>query len=250
MRRAYREHYGREDSDALVWQADTRSMNPTVDEALIRRAYLEDEPRAAAEYGAEFRRDIESFVSTEVVDAAVVPGRYELAPIGGREYLAFTDPSGGSSDSMTLAIAHLERPLEFGGEDKVVLDLVREERPPFRPDDVVRSFVQDVRRYGISTLTGDRFAPAWVGDAFNRYRVAYKVAALPKSEIYREALPLLNAHQVELLDLPRLRAQLLRLERRQARGGRESIDHPAGLHDDVANSALGACWLARPRVRG
>lgn len=58
--RAYRDHYGRE-SDVLVWQADTRTMNPTVPETFITEAYAQD----AAVAAAEFRRDIESFVSRE-----------------------------------------------------------------------------------------------------------------------------------------------------------------------------------------
>jgi hypothetical protein len=38
----------------------------------------------------------------------------------------------------------------------------------------------------------------------------------------------------------RLVSQLCGLERRTARGGRDSIDHPPGAHDDLANSAAGA----------
>ena len=42
-----------------------------------------------------------------------------------------------------------------------------------------------------------------------------------------------------LLDHPRLIAQLGGLERRTARGGKDSIDHAPGAHDDVANAAAG-----------
>ena len=38
--------------------------------------------------------------------------------------------------------------------------------------------------------------------------------------------------------------ELLNLERRVARGGHDSIDHPRGLHDDYINSAAGALVLA------
>jgi hypothetical protein len=31
------------------------------------------------------------------------------------------------------------------------------------------------------------------------------------------------------------------LERRTARGGRDSIDHPPGAHDDLANAVAGLC---------
>jgi hypothetical protein len=52
-------------------------------------------------------------------------------------------------------------------------------------------------------------------------------------------LPLLNSGRVELLDHPRLIAQLCQLERRTARSGKDSIDHPRGAHDDCANAVAG-----------
>ena len=60
-----------------------------------------------------------------------------------------------------------------------------------------------------------------------------------KSQLYVDFLPVLNSRSVELLDLPRLTAQLCSLERRTARGGRDSIDHPPHSHDDVANCVAG-----------
>jgi hypothetical protein len=57
-------------------------------------------------------------------------------------------------------------------------------------------------------------------------------------------LPLLNSGRAELLDLPRLSAQLCGLERHTARSGRDSIDHAPGAHDDVANCVAGCLLLA------
>ena len=57
-------------------------------------------------------------------------------------------------------------------------------------------------------------------------------------------MPLLNSNRIELLDHPRLVAQLCGLERRTARGGRDSIDHAPGAHDDLANAVAGAAALA------
>jgi hypothetical protein len=65
-----------------------------------------------------------------------------------------------------------------------------------------------------------------------------------KSEIYLETLPLLNSGKLSLLDHPRMIAQLCGLERRTARSGRDSIDHPPGGHDDIVNAALGALLQA------
>jgi hypothetical protein len=65
------------------------------------------------------------------------------------------------------------------------------------------------------------------------------VSTRNKSQIYGEFLPALNGQRVRLLDLPRLIGQLVSLERRTARGGRDSIDHAPGAHDDLANAVCG-----------
>jgi hypothetical protein len=46
------------------------------------------------------------------------------------------------------------------------------------------------------------------------------------------------------LDIPRLISQFHGLERRTARGGKDSIDHGPGAHDDIANAVAGAIVLA------
>ena len=67
-----------------------------------------DSAGAAAEFGAEFRKDIEDFISIERVESCVVSGIAERFPIQGKQYHGFVDPSGGSKDAFTLAIAHKE----------------------------------------------------------------------------------------------------------------------------------------------
>jgi hypothetical protein len=118
-----------------------------VDQAVIDEAFARDPASATAEYGAQFRADIESFVSREAVDAVVIPGRLELPPVPGVKYLAFVDPSGGAADAMTLAIAHADKQVR-------ILDAVREVTPPFRPESVVRDFVALLSRYRITRVTG------------------------------------------------------------------------------------------------
>jgi hypothetical protein len=76
---AYRKHRGR-DGSVLVWKADTRTMNPTVPQAVIDDAMEADPASAAAENGAEFRTDVETYISREVVEAAIIAGRHELPP--------------------------------------------------------------------------------------------------------------------------------------------------------------------------
>jgi hypothetical protein len=236
---AYRRHFGKPGS-TLVWQAATRVMNPTISQEKIDEETEADPQKAAAEYGAEFRSDVAAYVEREVVEAAVVPGRFELPPISTTRYFAFVDPSGGSgSDSMTIAIAHREK------DGTAVLDAIRERRPKYSPEDVTAEFATLAKSYRCTSVTGDRFAGEWPRERMRAYGVQYELAEKPKSDIYRDCLAALNSGKIELLDNQRLVAQICSLERRTARGGRDNIDHPSGpnWHDDLANSALAALLL-------
>ena len=173
------------------------------------------------------------------MEAAVVPGRFELPPISTTRYFAFVDPSGGSSDSMTLAIAHREP------NGVAILDAIRERRSPFSPEDVTAEFASLAKAYRCASVTGDRYGGEWPRERMRTYGIQYELAEKPKSDIYRDCLAALNSAKIELLDHPRLVGQICSLERRTARGGKDSIDHPPGPNwkDDLANSALAALLL-------
>jgi hypothetical protein len=245
--REYQRAFGKDDPFTLVLNADTRSLNPTIPAEIIAQAFEDDPVAAASEYGSDgrvaFRRDVEVFLSPEALAAVIVRDRHELPPREGVRYLAFVDPSGGAADSMTLAVAHIEK-------EVAVLDCLREVKPPFSPDSVVRDFAAVLRSYRLGTVTGDRYAGEWPRERFARHGIQYQVSERTKSDIYRELLPLVNSARVELLDNKVLRSQLIGLERRVARGGKDSIDHAPGGHDDVANAAAGALVLASPLPQG
>jgi len=234
---AFRKFYGKPNAP-LVWKATTREMNPSVRQQIVDDALEADYARANSEYNAEFRTDVETFVAREVVDQCTILDRHELPRLSGIRYLAFVDPSGGSADSMTLAIAHRDK------DGRAILDVVRERRPPFSPEAVTQEFAELLKDYGVSRVVGDAYSGEWVREPFRTCGIAYEVSDKRKSDIYRDALPLLNSGKVELLDHPRLVTQLCGLERRTARGGKDSIDHAPGGHDDVANAVAGALVLA------
>jgi hypothetical protein len=235
---AYRRHHGHDDSPALTWRAPTRTMNPTVAQSFVDEQLERDPSGSAAEFLAEFRSDVNTFINPEVVADAVVPGRRELPRLGNTHYFAWTDTSGSGADSFTLGIAHLDR------ERRAVLDVVRERRPPFSPEQVAAEFAGTLRAYHVKKVVGDAYGGEWPREQFRKAGVTYEVSDRPKSAIYLEILPALNSGRVELLDHPRLISQICGLERRTARSGRDSVDHAPGSHDDVANSALGALLLA------
>jgi hypothetical protein len=211
-------------------------MNPTVPKHVIAAATERDAVSAAAEYGAQFRSDVESFVSREAIAECVTPGLRERAPVSGIRYRAFVDPSGGSADSMTLAIGHKQ-------DKMLVLDAVRERRPPFQPEDAVAEFVELLKLYRVTKVTGDRYAGDWPRESFRAHGITFTICDKTKSDLYRDMLPAINSRRVELLDHPRLVGQLVGLERRTARGGRDSIDHAPGAHDDLANAVAGVMTI-------
>jgi hypothetical protein len=229
------------DPRVLVVQKSTSELNPLFDAEAIERAYAEDPASANAEYGAQFRSDVEALFAVDALTACVVSGRFELPPVAGVTYSAFVDPSGGSADGFTLAIVHVETRNDV---EVRVLDAVRERVPPFSPESVVAEFAALLKSYRIRTVHGDRYAGEWPREAFRKFGVDYRPSDRSKSDLYRDALPLVNSGRVDLLDQPKLIAQLTGLERRTARGGKDSIDHGPGGHDDVANAAAGALVLA------
>ena len=185
--RMYQEFYKPDaDPSILVAHGASRDFNSTLPQAVVDRALERDHAAASAEYLAIFRSDIELFVSRDVVEAAVVPGRYELAPVPDVAYVGFTDPAGGSGgDSFTLAIVHCEK-------QRVIVDCLRERHSPFQPDNVVREFSETLKSYGLYTVTGDRYASLWPRERFETHGISYRVADMNKSEYYQAFLPMLK----------------------------------------------------------
>jgi hypothetical protein len=235
--KTFRAHHGPDgDPTILVAKGTSRTFNSTLPARVVEKAFERDPAAAAAEYGGEFRGDIEAVLSPEAVEACVSAGVRERGRIDGFTYFAFVDPSGGSADSMTMAIAHKE-------EKRAVLDVVREVKPPFSPEGVVAEFATDLARYGITSVKGDRYAGEWPREQFRKHGIQYHANARPKSELYLDLIPRVNSQEVDLLDHPRIVPQISGLERRTSRGGRDSIDHAPGGHDDVANAVAGALVL-------
>jgi hypothetical protein len=241
---AHRRHYGPQgDPRILVAQGTSRDFNPSLPQAVVDRALERDRAAASAEYLAQFRSDIESFIAREQVEACVEAGVSERAPANGVHYINATDPSGGSSDSMACAIGHMDA-------DLLVVDAVREIRSPFDPESATAEIAQLFALYHVSKTTGDRYSAQWCAQSFEKRSIRYEHGEQNKSQLYLEMLPRINARTIRLLDHPRSINQICNLERRTVRGGRDSIDHPPNTHDDCANAIAGLCGLAAaPRYR-
>jgi hypothetical protein len=234
---AYRKFYGT-DAPVLVWKAPTRVMNPTVPQSLIDAELERDEAYARAEYLAEFRDDISSFISREAILACIKPGKHERMPERRNRYIGYVDPSGGRADSMTIAIAYKDG-------DTPILAALREVKPPFNPEMVVTEFADLCKRYRVVKVYGDRYAGEWPVAAFRNHHIVYEASERTTSQVFIDFLPLVNAGACDLLDNDRMVNQLASLERRSTRGSRDVVGHPPGGHDDVAAAVAGAVTLAQ-----
>jgi hypothetical protein len=218
-----------------VVRAPSITLNPTLDQSVVDQAFADDPALAAAEWMAEFRTDIEGFVDYEVA-AACVGGHHEMAPLSQHRYHAFVDPSGGSSDSFTMGIAHKEA-------DRIVIDAVHERKAPFDPETCIDDFCVTLKQYRVTRVVGDRYAGEFPREQFRKRSIAYVCSEKTKSDLYRDLLPLINSGRIVLPKSDRLLNQLCGLERRTARSGRDSIDHAPGGKDDTANALAGVANL-------
>lgn len=207
--------------------ADIEDAQRSLPSWIFRRLYLN---LGGQPDGAAFDADS--------VESCIVKGRRVLPPKDGAEYKAFVDMSGGGADDSTLAIAH-----ESNG--KAVLDLVIDQGArnggTFSPEEAVKKFADVLKLYNnCQVVTGDNYAKEWPQEAFRKHGITYQASERNRSELYAHLEPLINAGEVELLDIPKLTQQLIGLVRKG-----EKIDHPSGEHDDYANAAAGAMTLVK-----
>jgi hypothetical protein len=232
--RKFDAHYGKDDDRVLVIRASSMQLNPTLDETEVQAALERDPAAGAAEYLGEFRADLESFLSREVIDAAVDKDRpLELPVQRGCRYFGFLDAAEGgrNGDSFAAGVAYLE-------DGRLICAAVRERQPPFKPTEVMETMVLPLfKMYGVTRAKADKHAEGFVKDLAQRAGVTIEADAPVKSDIYREMMPWMTSGKCKLPPLDRLVNQIFGLER--TRGG-ERIDHQRGGHDDLVNAAFGA----------
>lgn len=235
----YKRHYGDNASDrVLVAQAPSMTMNPTLSKRVVDDALRDDPEAARAEYLAEFRGDISGFLDIELIERATRSKPIEMAPREGEEYFGFVDPNGGGADEFTMAVAHREGGL-------TVVDLVRGRHGS--PAAIAEDFASIFKMYRIGRVHGDRYAGRWPRDEFAKHGIEYVPSDRDRTALYLDLMARMNSGAVMLPPDPVLKRQLSNLERRAHRGGRDSIDHPPGGHDDRANAVAGAVAFAMVR---
>ena len=145
----WKEWYGRNDDVTLVVRGSTTQFNATFDAKIIEQQLAEDRALFGAEYLSEWRDDLATLTSRQLLEAAVDSDVIVRPPQDGIIYFAFDDPSGGAQDSYTLAIAHQDA----RGEN-VILDLLYERFSPMNPYEVTTEIAVLLRYYRCTQVTG------------------------------------------------------------------------------------------------
>jgi hypothetical protein len=230
----HRRHFGKDESDVLVWSASAPAMNPTLPADYLTRMQVEDPEAYRSEVLGEFRQGISTFLDPDALAAVVDAGVRERAPVAGVSYVAYADAASGSGkDSFAVGVAHRD------GE-RAVLDCIRAWKPPFSPSGVIGEVADLLKRYRISAIEGDKYAPGFVAEGFKKVGITYSPSPRTTSDTYLELLPRVNAGAVRIVDDSVLLRELRGLERRRGASGRDRVDHRPGAHDDRAVAAAGA----------
>ena len=236
----HRDYYGQDDDDILVVQGATTTFHPSLSQSEIDAAIADDPEAATSEWEATFRSDLACFLDEATIEAAIDRDRPLELPPGAHQYSAFVDPSGGRHDAFTICIGHEE-------DESFVADVVRGTKPPFDPQEVVKSYAALLNEYGVTEVTGDGYSESWVETAFQDAGIAYQRSELKRSQLYLEALPLFTRGAVSIPDLQPLLRELRLLERRTHRGGKDTVDRPRRGSDDYANALCGCAATVRSR---
>ena len=81
---------------------------------------------------------------------------------------------------MTLAIGHRD------AAGNGILDAIRERRPPFSPESVVKEFVETLKAYRITRISGDYYGGEWPSERFAAHGITYDRADKNVSQSYGE----------------------------------------------------------------
>lgn len=230
---AHRNYFGQDDQKrVLVWHSPTRVLNPTISEDYIKEQLERDPEAGRAEWLAEFRQNLESFLPLRWIEDAIVSNRFRLECQPGVSYGAFVDMSGGVGDYSVLSIGHRDG-------DQLVQDVLEAVPAPHNPNAAIKQFAEILKDYRVKEVGGDRYSANFVKNGFESEGIKYRQSQETASDLYIEFGGLLATGKVQLLDDQKLFGQLRILERRPGRGAKDKVTHPPRTHDDHANATAG-----------
>jgi hypothetical protein len=240
--------HGNERETDLCWFTPSKVMNPRLPQAVFEKAIAENGPRGLAEYENIWREDVDDFITLQLMEACTDFGVAARPPDGRLYYFAYFDAATGRGDSVALCIGHVRRiPGQF---DELVIDVIREKRPPFSLIDTIAEWAPLLKSYGIHKVYGDQFAFEICLQEWDKQQIELIQGEYSTGKNYLAALPLLTQKsRVRLIDNEVCRKQFASLQRHVS-SGHETVEHPKNksAHDDVATVVAG-CLVKMASVK-
>lgn len=239
--------------DTLVMWAPTAAIgNPIVTRKRLFKEYKkEPDPYYKREYLAQFTDSVSNFLSTILVEKAIVKGRgfAELKPIDAEvraqkhmHYVMALDPAF-KHDTFALVVGHRDI------DDTVYLDAIRQWIPEpgkrINPSDILPEIAELARSYGINVVHTDQHEETSFMELARLHNVHVQPTPWSKANkgpIYTNLQQMLNQERLALLDenlslaTKELKLQMLHLERKVTGGGHMQIAAPRGFKDDLVSA--------------
>jgi hypothetical protein len=236
-------YYGQDNPQVFVARGETRMMNPTITQEFIDAEIARDPIAAAAEYLSQERSDLEDFIDLTLVERAQrkhtreLPKQLHLPNGTPIQYFAGIDVSGGKRDGTAAAIS-------FRDGGRVRIAAARLWPSPHDPSAVAKEVAAFLAEFGLTSARSDQYGAELRVAIYRDAGVSLIDSELNRSELYLHMLPLFTADRIEIPDDPRLTAELVGLERRTGRSGKDAVDHAPNRRDDFANAVALAAWAA------
>ena len=200
-------------------------MNSTLNAADIELDIELDPDRMRSEYLADFRQDQNSLFQFEKIERATDKGIFERDYDDTQLYTAALDASSGSAKNfLRLAIAQRDE------NDRCILDLVKEARPLFDPEEA-KEYSALIEQYRCHSIFADKWSFVWVQQAFARAsneRIEVEDCGVDRSVIYARTAPLFNSGRVSLIENARLQERMRELAKNPPVAARTVSTPPAG----------------------
>lgn len=233
--------------DLLVWRLDSATMNPSLDRDFLAAEQARDPEFFAREYMAEFWESATGFLPPEMIDAAIVPGRSELAHNPEFLYSAALDAAF-RGDNFAFSLVHRT------DAGRIVQDVLRcwrgSRAKPVNMTATVEEIVVILRRFGVTRIAGDQHCAEPIRQALAAQHIDFvqRTTLGNKAQVMNTLRTLVTSGQIELLDDSAQTAELKALEQIVTGSGSVRVEASGSGHDDRAVALAQAAHEATTNI--
>lgn len=226
-------------SGRLTIQAESRLLNPLIQQDFIDKAYARNPDTAAREYGAIFAEQVSGFFEScmdKLKECFTLPAGEDFPYVGGVNYFAAIDQSGlTGNDRWGFAICHNDK-----GTDKIHVDVCREWETK-NLKGILSTIRELCNTFQVRKVKGDRYAKGLIEQMFNDIGLELEIRDMLPA-IYVPFKTLVVSSKLAMPDDNSLRTSLMRTQAFYGRSNTLSIgqERTRQGHGDLANAVVTA----------